>query len=74
MDAWEAVLDEVISRSKRYHSFHTQSPESMAMDFIIQHNPTLIETHFLETAITDRGSLACFFFWIKPFADVRRCC
>ncbi len=48
MDAWEAVLDEVISRSKRYHSFHTQSPESMAMDFIIQHNPKLIETHFLE--------------------------
>ena len=47
-DAWEAVLDEVISRSKRHHSFHTLSPESMAMDFIIQHNPKLIETHFLE--------------------------
>ena len=47
-DTWEAVLDEVISRSKRYHSFHTLSPESMAMDFIIQHNPKMIETHFLE--------------------------
>lgn len=47
-DAWEAVLDEVISRSKRHHSFHTLSPESMAMDFIIQHHPKMIETHFLE--------------------------
>ena len=47
-DAWEAVLDEVISRSKRYHSFHTVSPESMAMDSIIQHNPKLIETRFLK--------------------------
>lgn len=47
-DAWEAVLDEVISRSKRYLSFHTLSPESMTMDLIIQHNPKLIETHFLE--------------------------
>ena len=47
-EAWEAVLDEVISRSKRYHSFHTQSPESMAMDLIIRHNLKIIETHFLE--------------------------
>ena len=47
-DAWEAVLGEVISRSKRYLSFHTLSPESMAMDLIIQHKPKIIETHFLE--------------------------
>ena len=47
-DAWEVVLNEVISRSKRYHSFHTLSPESIAMDFIIQHNPKLIETRFLK--------------------------
>ena len=47
-DAWEAVLDEVISRSKRYHSFHTQSPESVAMDSIIRYNPKLIEVHFLK--------------------------
>ena len=47
-DAWEAVLDEVISRSKQLRSFHTLSPESMAMDLIIQHNPKLIEAHFLK--------------------------
>ena len=47
-DAWEAVLDEVISRSKRYHGFHTLSPESVAMDLIIQHNPKLIEAYFLK--------------------------
>ena len=47
-DAWEAVLDEVISRSKQLRSFHTLSPESMAMDLIIQHNPKLIETRFLK--------------------------
>ena len=47
-DAWEVVLNEVISRSKRYHSFHTLSPESMAMDFLIHHDPKMIETHFLE--------------------------
>ena len=47
-DAWEAVLDEVISRSKQLRSFHASSPESMAMDLIIQHNPKLIETRFLK--------------------------
>ena len=47
-DAWGAVLDEVISRSKQLRSFHTLSPESMAMDLIIQHNPQLIEAHFLK--------------------------
>ena len=47
-DSWGAVLDEVISRSKQLRGFHTLSPESMAMDFIIQHNPILIETHFLK--------------------------
>ena len=47
-EAWEAVLDEVISRSKHRRSFHTLSPESMAMDLIIQHNPKLIEAYFLK--------------------------
>ena len=47
-EAWGAVLDEVISRSKRYNSFHTLSPESAAMDLVIQHNPKLIETRFLK--------------------------
>ena len=72
-DAWEAVLDEVISRSKRYHSFHTQSPESVAMDSIIRYNPKLIEASLPQTAVPrHHGSLACFFFWAKPFNDLPR--
>ncbi len=47
-EEWRAVLDEVISRSKQYNSFHTLSPESVAVDLIIQHNPKLIETRFLK--------------------------
>ena len=47
-DAWGAVLDEVMSRAKQHRIFHTSSPESMAMDLMIQHNPKLIETRFLK--------------------------
>ena len=47
-EGWRAVLDEVISRSMQYKNFHTLSPESVAMDLVIQHNPKLIETRFLK--------------------------
>ena len=47
-EAWEAALNEIMSRVKHRRSFHASSPESMAMDLIIQHNPKLIETRFLK--------------------------
>ena len=46
--AWEAVLDEIMSRAKQRRIFHTPSPESMVMDVMMQHNMKLIETRFLE--------------------------
>ena len=36
-EAWEAALNEIMSRVKHRRSFHASSPESMAMDLIIQH-------------------------------------
>ena len=47
-EAWEAALNEIMSRVKHRRSFHASSPESMAMDLIIQHNPKLIEAYFLK--------------------------
>ena len=55
-DEWEAVLQEVTSRSKRYQSFHTLSPESMVMDLMLQHNPKLIESRFLELLTNKAGA------------------
>ena len=46
--AWEKALDEIMSRVEKRLTFHTSSPESMALDLIIQHNPKLIETRFLK--------------------------
>ena len=54
-DAWETVMDEVMSRSKRYQSFHTLSPESMVMDLLLQHNPKLIKTRFLNLLTNTNG-------------------
>ena len=47
-EAWEAVLDEIMSRAKQQRNFYTPSPESMAMDMMIQHNTKPIETRFLK--------------------------
>lgn len=46
--AWEAVLDEIMSRVKQQGVFYTPSPESMAMDVMLQHNTKPIETRFLK--------------------------
>ena len=46
--AWEGVLDEVMSRTKQRLTFRTPSPESMVMDVMMEHNTKLIETRFLE--------------------------
>ena len=48
LQAWEAVLDEIMSRIKQQGVFYTPSPESMAMDMMIQHNTKPIETRFLK--------------------------
>ncbi len=43
---WEAVMDEIMLRVKKQQAFHTPSPESMALDLIMQHNMELIESRF----------------------------
>ena len=43
---WEAVIDEIMLRVKKRRAFHTPSPESMALDLIMQHNMELIENRF----------------------------
>ena len=48
LQAWETVLDEIMSRTKQQGDFHPTSPESMAMDMIIRHNTKPIETRFLK--------------------------
>ena len=47
-EAWEAVLERLMSRVKERQSFGVSSPETVAMDLMIQHNLSLVETRFLE--------------------------
>ena len=65
--AWEAVLDEIMSRAKQRRIFHTPSPESMVMDVMMQHNMKLIENPFPRTAFPGNSAMADFCFWVKSF-------
>ena len=49
---WEAVMDEIMLRVKKQQAFRTPSPESMALDLVMQHNMRLIESYFFDLLST----------------------
>lgn len=68
---WEAVMDEIMLRVKKQQAFRTPSPESMALDLVMQHNMRLIESYFFDLLSTPYRTHDNFFSRVIPFTNLQ---